>query len=156
MIKNFPFLGVWRGNGVVLPEIAYEEELSLEVFGTPVAKQIRFASKTWRAGGNYEESPMHTEFGMMKVMFRDENNAAVELLLSHPFGMTEIETGEYTNGALELRTFNISRSPTASNAIVEGIRRRFWLENNTLRYELFLKLIGREEYLHLQANLVKQ
>lgn len=156
MIKNFPFLGVWRGTGVVLPGVQYEEELSLELFGTPVAKQVKFGSKTWKAGETYESSPMHSEFGMMKVMYRDEENASVELLLTHPFGMAEIETGEFANGILETRTFSISRSPTASNAIVEGIRRRYWLENDTLRYELFLKLVGREEFLHLQAGLVKQ
>ena len=156
MIKSFPLIGIWRGSGLVLPSFAYEEELSLILFGTPVANQINFSSRTWKSGSSYQDSPMHSEFGMLKVMYSQESaDIRAELLLTHPFGMTEIETGEFNEGVLELRTFNISRSPTATNAIVEGIRRRFWIEGDRLKYELYLKVVDKDEYLHLQAELIK-
>lgn len=156
MIKSFPLLGIWRGSGLVLPSFTYEEELSLILFGTPVANQINFSSRTWKSASSYEESPLHSEFGMLKVMYvNDPVEVKAELLLTHPFGMTEIETGEFRDGVLEMRTFNISRSPTATNAIVEGIRRRFWIEGDRLKYELYLKVVDKDEYLHLQAELIK-
>jgi hypothetical protein len=153
MIKSFPLLGVWKGSGTVLPEFRYEEELNLSLFGTPVAQQILFSSKTWKAGSSYEESPLHTELGMMKIGFLDSGVVLAELLVSHPFGMTEIENGEFRDGVLEMRTWNIARSPTAAHAVVEGVRRKFWVEGERLKYELYLKVLEKDEYLHLQAEL---
>jgi hypothetical protein len=156
MLEMFPLVGIFRGTGVVLPSlIRYEEELSLQVFPVPRSKQLHYMSKTWAQGSSYLESPMHTEIGIMKVLNLTEIRADIELMLSHPFGLTEIEAGTFENGLMEIRTTNISRTPTSKNNVVESVRRKIWINATGVRYEMFMKCVGEDEYLHLQAELAK-
>ena len=153
MIKTLPFIGKWRGQGVVYPSGSYEEELKIKLFGTPGGTQLTYISKTWLPGTSYNDSPLHTESGMLKLIQIDESSANLELLLSHPFGLTEIEAGEYSENSMRLQTINISRTPSSTNNIVQCVRRHFWLEGDKLRYNLFLTTEGSAEYLHLDAQL---
>ena len=148
-------MGTWIGQGKIYPAGAYEEELKFELFRTPASQQILYSSKTWVAGKTLDESPLHTEIGMLKLMETSQGIANLELLLVHPFGMTEVEVGRIENNSITLSTFNISRAPSAVNNVVRNVRRNFWIEENKLRYQLFLTLEQAEEYLHLDAELSK-
>ena len=154
MVESFPFLGKWKGEGIVYESnVRYEEELDISLFGTPRGKQLIFSSKTWAHGKSYEENPMHTEIGMIRVLPQNENETNIELMLSHPFGMVEIESGNYSNGVISVQTSAMSRAPSSSNNVVTNVRRRMWIENNQLKYHLFLTLVDKPEYFHLDAAL---
>lgn len=154
MVENFPFVGKWTGEGSVHPHGRYEEELNIEVFGTPGGKQLFYMSKTWLPGKNYCDFPMHSEIGMVKVMQIAEDKANIEITLSHPFGMAEIEVGQYENNSMTTETISISRTPSSSNNIVQRVRRHYWLDNGKLKYNIYLT-INDSEHLHLEAELFK-
>ena len=156
MLDSFPFVGVWKGQGLVSGFANYEEELVIEAFGTPKGKQLAFKSKTWRVGGNYDECPMHTEIGMLKVTFENQNKGLVELSLVHPFGLSEIECGEFHEDCIRVESINLIRTPTFNNNVVQKIRREYKIDNQRLSYKIFLTLYESQEFLHLEGNLLKQ
>lgn len=148
-------VGKWRGAGTIINHaISYGEILTISPFRTPKGQCFEWTSRTWKDPGSLEESPMHTEIGMFRAI-PAEGKFNIELMLSHPFGMNEVETGVLEDSELELRSTGFSRVPTSTNQNVTGIRRLLRVNAETLSYQMFLTLTDREEYLHLEANLSK-
>eukprot|EP00361_Fabrea_salina_P006425 CAMPEP_0202439352 /NCGR_PEP_ID=MMETSP1345-20130828/36118_1 /ASSEMBLY_ACC=CAM_ASM_000843 /TAXON_ID=342563 /ORGANISM="Fabrea Fabrea salina" /LENGTH=158 /DNA_ID=CAMNT_0049053879 /DNA_START=343 /DNA_END=819 /DNA_ORIENTATION=+ len=156
-MEGMRFLGKWKGFGQVLPNrIEYEELLCIDTFGTPKAKCINWRSNTWKQGGTYDKNPMHTEIGMMKVFPKEQGILGVELMLTHPFGLVEVETGEVSDREMTLQTTHLGRTPSVERPNVVSVRRNFWLEEGVLRYQMFLTTLEKPEFLHLEAELHKE
>ncbi|CAG9310467.1 unnamed protein product [Blepharisma stoltei] len=151
------FIGKWSGSGYVLPPINvnYGEEISITPFGTPKGIIYNFSSKTWIAGSDYQTRPMHTEIGMMKLRNLEAGNFAVELMLTHPFGLCEVDCGQAIGSEILLESTNFIRTPTNTNIKIDKVRRRYWLEGDTLKYQLYLTVFGGQENLHLQGELTR-
>ncbi len=54
-----------------------------------------------------ENTPLHSETGYFRVFPNEEakdGSGKIELMLSHPFGLCEIEEGTFTKNTIELKT----------------------------------------------------
>jgi hypothetical protein len=57
---------------------------------------------------------MHSECGYFRLI-----NGKLELCLSHPFGLCEIEEGVYNENKVELNTKNLIRTTSAKEPFVK-------------------------------------
>ncbi|MGZ4147207.1 MAG: FABP family protein, partial [Actinomycetota bacterium] len=100
-------LGTWRGDGngeyPTIQPFAYGEEIRFWHVGKPF---LAYSQRTWALD---DERPLHAEMGY----WRPQPNGGVELVLAHPFGITEIEIGAVAGRRVELMTQTIARTPTA-------------------------------------------
>ena len=128
--------------------VNYAEEFTVTPFGVPNGQCYQWISRTWKAED--ESFPMHTEIGMLRA--KDLN---VELMLTHPFGLVEVEHGSFVENQLSLQSSGIARTTTCLNPKVTHVRRQLSFLDDTLSYQLFLTLVDREEFLHLEASLSK-
>ncbi|MBB2892802.1 heme-binding beta-barrel domain-containing protein [Flexivirga oryzae] len=104
-------LGQWEGTGVAgypdLPTVNFAQEVSCTHDGRPF---LRWETRSWvlDEGGDRGE-PFETELGFWRPLPNDE----VELVLSHPTGVTELYYGKTQPARAELRTDGVLRSPVA-------------------------------------------
>jgi hypothetical protein len=78
-------------------------------------------------------------------------DGAVEVAMTHPIGVVEIETGRWEGNRLALRSATVQCTPTAKP--VTGLRRDFEIDGDTLRYALRMATDGGEPRPHLIAEL---
>ena len=96
---------------------------------------------------------MHVETGYFRV---NSNNGVVELLLSHPFGVCEIEEGVLSEkNKLELNSKDIIRTSSAKEPFVTKVKRVFSLSENTLSYDVHFatNTYDMKHYLHCDLKL---
>ncbi|GAB3490890.1 heme-binding beta-barrel domain-containing protein [Flexivirga lutea] len=104
-------LGRWEGTGVAgypgLPTVNFAQEISCTHDGRPF---LRWETRSWVIDddGNRGD-PFETELGFWRPL----PEAEVELLLSHPTGVTELYYGRTEPAKAELRTDGVLRSPDA-------------------------------------------
>lgn len=146
MLEPVAFLlGTWRGRGEGLyPTIdafTYEEEA---VFGHTGRAFLVYSSKTWRPD---TEMPMHSESGFIRVV----DDAHVEVIVAHAFGITEISEGSVDGTSLEVSSKVLTSSSTAK--WVEGITRSIEVVGDELRYRIGMAFGGHDLQNHLSAAL---
>lgn len=105
-------IGTWRGLGVggypTIEEFRFSQELSFtELPGKPFVHHL---SKSWLLDDDGNEvRPLAQETGY----WRPEADGALELVLSHPTGYSEIYVGRADGAKIELQTDVVARTETA-------------------------------------------
>src|ERR1700756_2466748 len=106
-----PLLGTWAGQGAgkypTIQPFEYLEEVVFSHVGKPF---LAYAQKTKAVA---DGRPLHAEIGYLRVPCPGR----VELVLAHPNGITEIDTGTYSVTGdvieVELSSTTIGLAPTA-------------------------------------------
>lgn len=140
-------LGTWRGEGKgeypTIQPFAYGEEVRFWHVGKPF---LAYTQRTWALD---DERPLHSEMGY----WRPQSNGAIEVIIAHPNGLTEIEIGVITGQRVELMTYSIERSPTAKD--VTRVERSLHVVDDVLAYDLRMAAVGHAITHHLHADLGK-
>jgi hypothetical protein len=144
-------LGSWSGQGHgVYPTIEpfdYAETITFEHVGKP------FLAYRQRTRSTAEPPvPLHAESGY----WRFPPGGRVEVVLSHPTGIGEIEEGDVEiapDGSLTitLAATTIARARTAKD--VTALTRRFVVRADTITYEVAMAAVGQPLQHHLGATL---
>lgn len=141
-------LGTWSGRGhgeyPTIESFDYDETISFGHVGKPF---LVYGQRTTAVA---DGSPMHAESGYLRLP-----GGRAELVLAHPSGIVEIEEGTFTpsatGGVLELVTTFVHGTSTAKR--VDGLRRRFEIDGDILRYRVAMAAVGVEMVHHLDAEL---
>jgi len=137
-------LGDWQGDGVGSwaggEPFHYREWVTFSHNGKPF---LIYAQRTQAGDGR----PLHAETGFWRAL----PDGSVEVAMTHPIGVIEIELGRWEGSVLRLRTSRIECTPTAKP--VTGLEREFELDGDVLRYRLRMATDGGEPRPHLRAEM---
>ncbi len=144
-------LGTWRGAGQgdypTIEPFGYLEEITFGHLGRPF---LTYRQRTRHADDN---RPLHVETGYLRCPGPDR----VELILSHPTGITEICEGKLTLAdaeiRLELESTAIGLSSTAKT--VTALSRTIHMHGEVIDYTLQMGAVGLPLQDHLAASLQK-
>lgn len=150
-------LGTWSGDGhgeyPTIESFDYAESVTFTHVGKPF---LAYQQRT-RSLGTPEQAgqPMHAESGY----WRFPAPGRVEVVLSHPTGVLEVEEGTIEvalDGTLviELATTSVALSSTAKS--VTGVERVFRINGDTMQYDLRMAAVGLPMQHHLSARLVRE
>lgn len=138
-------IGEWRGEGEGQwaggQPFRYREWVTFGHNGKP------FVSYAQRTAAVDDGRPLHAESGY----WRSARGGAVEVALSHPIGVIEIEVGRWEGSKLSLRTAALNCTPTAKT--VTALQRDFEIDGDVLRYSLRMATDVGETRPHLTAEL---
>ena len=138
-------LGDWRGEGegqwASGQPFRYLEWVTFGHNGKPF---VAYSQRTTAAD---DGRPLHAETGYLRAL----PDGAVEVAMTHPIGVVEIETGRWEGNRLTLRTAVVECTPTAKT--VTGLERDFELDGDILIYRLRMATDGGEPRPHLAAEL---
>jgi THAP4-like, heme-binding beta-barrel domain len=138
-------LGDWYGEGEGQwgsgAPFRYREWVSFGHNGKP------FISYMQRTAAVDDGRALHAESGFWRAL----PDGAVEVALTHPIGVVEIETGRWEGDQLRLRATTVSCTPTAKT--VTGLERDFEFAGDILAYSLRMATDGGEPRAHLAAEL---
>ena len=137
-------LGAWRGEGAgqypTIKPFRYREEVRFTHNGKP------FLIYTQRTESIDSGQPMHGEAGYMRLVGDDR----VEFVIAQPIGYAEISLGRVDGQRVDVECANVARTPTAKP--VTSISRSFWMDGDTLRYELKMGMERAPLAPHLAAS----
>ena len=137
-------LGAWRGEGAgqypTIKPFRYREEVRFTHNRKP------FLIYTQRTESIDSGQPMHGEAGYMRLV----GDGRVEFVIAQPIGYTEISLGRVHGSRIDVECTSVGRTPTAKP--VTSISRSFWMDGDTLRYELKMGLDGAPPAPHLAAS----
>lgn len=140
-------LGTWRGEGrgdyPTIDGFTYVEESIYGHVGKPF---LTYSQKTKGSDG----LPLHAEVGYL----RPAGAGGVELVLSHPSGIAEIQVGTVTGGTLQLATTSVGLTPTAKD--VRSLTRTIDVVDGEMRYRIEMAAVGHPLQFHLEATLRRQ
>jgi hypothetical protein len=142
-------LGRWEGAGVVgyptIESAQFGQEISFSHNGKPF---LIYSSRTWLldADGTIGR-PLAMEVGFWRP--RPENQ--LEVLLTHPTGITEIYLGEIAGTKIEMATDAVLR--TASAKEVTAGKRLYGMINADLAYAYDMAAVGQPLQPHVSAQL---
>lgn len=142
-------LGRWEGAGVggyaTIESFHFGLELTFSHIGKPYLIQT---SRSWRLddSGNKLE-PLAMEAGF----WRTQPAGKVEVLLSHPTGISEIYVGDVSGTRVELATDVVARTETAKE--VTAGKRLYGLIGEDLGYAYDMAAVGQPLQPHLSAQL---
>ena len=139
-----PLLGTWRGSGrgsyPTIDDFDYTEELVFGHVGKP------FVSMAQRTRDPSTGEPLHAETGYLRTL----PGGVVELVVSSPLGIVEVDLGSVTRTAeglvIELASAGLGLTPSAKP--VTAVRRRLQLAGTTLVSELWMAAVGEAELIH--------
>jgi len=137
-------LGEWQGGGdgqwAAGEPFHYREWVSFTHNGKPF---LIYTQRTQADDGR----ALHAEAGFWRAL----PDGAVEVAMTHPIGVIEIELGSWDGSLLRLRTSRLECTPTAKP--VTGLERDFELDGDVLRYRLRMATDGGEPRAHLHAEM---
>jgi THAP4-like, heme-binding beta-barrel domain len=142
-------LGRWEGAGVVgyptIESVNFGQEISFGHNGKPF---LTYSSRTWLldADGNIGR-PLAVEVGF----WRPQPDNRLEVLLTHPTGITEIYLGEISGTKIEMATDAVMRTATAKE--VTAGKRLYGMISADLAYAFDLAAVGQPLQPHLSAQL---
>ena len=142
-------LGRWEGAGVVgyptIESVNFGQELSFGHNGKPF---LIYSSRTWLldAQGNIGR-PLAMEVGF----WRPQPDNHLEVLLTHPTGITEIYLGEISGTKIEMATDAVLRTATAKE--VTAGKRLYGMVGTDLAYAFDLAAVGQPLQSHVSAQL---
>jgi hypothetical protein len=138
-------LGDWQGEGEgqwrAGEPFRYRERVTFGHNGKP------FLAYSQRTTAIDDGRPLHAETGFWRALA----HGAVEVAMTHPIGVVEIETGRWEGNRLGLRTITVHCTPTAKT--VTGLHRDFEISGDVLTYSLRMATDGGEPVSHLRAEL---
>ena len=147
--ETFFMEGVWLGSGKVDGKVDYEEEITVKKLKPGV---YYYFQRTW----NKELGGLHSEAGYIRVFPNDSKDSGkVEFVLSHPFGVAEIEEGTYDKDSIEITSKDFIRTSTAKAPHTRGLKRSFAVKDGKLTYTVDMGSDNHEVRPHLAAELVK-
>lgn len=138
-------LGAWTGEGSgqypTIEPFGYGETVTFGHVGKPF---LSYSQRTWALD---DHRPLHAETGY----WRPQPGGGVELVLAHPFGIVEVETGAVIGQRIELFTHAIEGTPSAKH--ITRVERSLRVEGDTLTYDLRMAAVGHAVTHHLHAEL---
>lgn len=142
-------IGTWRGVGVVgyptMDEAQFGQEIVFGHRGTPV---LTYRARSWILGADGSvERPAATEAGF----WRPQPDDALEVVLSHAFGITEVWVGSRDGTKIELVTDAIVRTGTAKE--VTAGRRLYGFADFRLLWAFDMAAVGQPMQPHASARL---
>ena len=145
-LDSLSFLvGTWRGTGrghyPTIKDFTYEEETRFWHTGRPF---LFYMQRTWAP---HSGDAMHTEMGY----WRPKAEGNIEAVLSHSFGIVEIDEGKIEGRKISLESTSLTSTPTAET--VEALARVFEESDDVLTYELRMAFGENELQPHLGAEL---
>lgn len=150
-------VGTWSGTGrgdyPTIDTFEFAESITFSHVGKPF---LAYHQRTRSLGTpDLPGQPMHTESGY----WRFPSPGRVEVVLSHPTGVTEIEEGmielELDGGLLiRLATTHVGLTSTAKS--VSALERSIRVRGDELDYELRMAAVGVPLQYHLSAHLVRE
>src|SRR2546421_977624 len=121
-------LGTWRGEGEgqspTIKPFRSREEIRFTHNGKP------FLIYTQRTEAIDTGQPLHGEAGYLRLV----GDGRVEFVIAQPIGFAEISLGRVNGQRIDVECASVGRTPTAKP--VTSISRSFWLEDESLNYEL--------------------
>jgi len=143
-------LGTWVGEGrgeyPTIESFAYGEEIKVWHVGKPF---LAYGQRTWALD---DGRPLHSELGYWRAQKANASGQwRVELVLSHPTGIVEIEEGVVADTTLDLSTVTVGRTSTAKE--VTALARHFEVHGHLLTYTVAMAAVGQPLQHHLRAEL---
>ena len=144
-------LGRWRGTGTgsypTIEPFNYREELVFEHVGEPY---LLYSQESWDA---LTGEPVHFERGFLRP---GADPGAIELVLAHPIGVTEVSHGRVDGTTLTLEADRDDVGRTATGLHVSGLRRRYATDGDTMTYTLDMATDETAMTLHLEGAARRQ
>jgi hypothetical protein len=142
-------LGRWEGAGVVgyptIESVNFGQEISFRHNGKPF---LIYSSRTWLLDSDGAIGrPLAVECGF----WRPQPDRQLEVLLTHPTGITEIYLGEISGTRIEIATDAIARTATAKE--VTAGKRLYGMIGGDLAYAYDMAAVGQPLQPHLSAQL---
>jgi hypothetical protein len=139
-------LGTWSGEGhgeyTTIKPFDYGEEIRIWHVGKPF---LAYGSRTWALD---DGRPMHSELGYWRL-----KEGRVELALSHPTGVVEIEEGALDGKSLSLASTSIALTPSAKS--ITRLERDLKCTGSVLTYQLRMAAVDQPLQHHLSAQLTR-
>ncbi len=137
-------LGTWRGKGAGkypgIDAFEYGEESRFWHYGRPV---LAYSQRTWSPSSG---APMHSETGFWRPA-----GGAIEVVLAHAFGITEILRGAVDGQKIALQSESLTSTPTAKR--VEAVARTLEVAGDALTYVVEMAFGEHGLQPHLRATL---
>jgi len=141
-------LGTWSGEGSgsypTIEDFTYTETVTFGHVGKPF---LAYGQRTKRVPDDF---PLHGEAGYWRLAGPD----GVEVVLSHTFGIVEIQEGTLSGQRIDLRSRLVASTGTAKE--VAAVERTFEVDGDTLRYTLRMEAVGVALTHHLAGELQRQ
>ena len=149
-------LGTWSGRGhgeyPTIDPFDYVETVTFDHVGKPFLAYTQ-RTRALLAGGSLGP-PLHAESGY----WRFPTAGSVEVVLSHPTGINEIEQGhvEVGDDALTLRLVTTHIGLTSTAKSVTALERTITVHGDTMEYRIAMAAVGQPLQHHLAATLIRQ
>ncbi|MGI9009341.1 MAG: FABP family protein [Streptosporangiaceae bacterium] len=142
-------LGRWEGAGVVgyptIDSANFGQEISFSHNGKPF---LIYSSRTWLLE---QDGTIGRPLAMEVGYWRPQADGVLEVLLTHPTGITEIYLGEVSGTKIEMATDAVLRTATAK--LVSAGTRLYGLVGGDLAYAYDMAEVGQPLQPHVSAQL---
>jgi hypothetical protein len=142
-------LGHWEGAGVVgyptIESVQFGQEITFSHNGKPF---LIYTSRTWLLD---EDGNIGRPLAMETGFWRPQPEGQLEVLLTHPTGITEIYLGQVTGTKIEMATDAVVR--TASAKEVTAGHRLYGMVGKDLAYAYDMAAMGQPLQAHASAQL---